>query len=161
MARIGPGEGAVFRCCVAAVLVSAALAGPAAAQPRANTPCADADILGVWELTSIRADEPGVQAFYAQHPVEYMRFRRGGDYIYVAMNSRLPGLAEINASLDRADRGDGVSYLTRFVDTGVLVIFRDGQPFQGFTCTMTDADTMVWGPFPGNASLYRRHRRVR
>jgi len=146
---------------LAAVLATVLAAGRAEAQPHSNEPCGDRDLQGVWELTAIRADEPGVQAFYAQHPVEYMRFKPGGDYIYVAMNNRLPNLAAVNASLDRADRGDGVSYIARFVDSGVLMIFRNGQPFQGFTCTMTDPNTMVWGPFPGNPNLYRRHKRVR
>lgn len=151
----------MVRLCVASAFLTllGAIAAPAASAQSRD--CREADLEGVWELVSIRAAEPGVEAFYRQAPVEYMRFGPGGDYIYVARTAKLGSLAEINASLDRTDAVDGMTYVGQFVDSGVLVIFRDGQPFQGFTCGMRADGAMVWTEFPGNPDLERVHRRVR
>ena len=139
----------------------AALSAPAGAQPSYYAPCGAADLKGVWSLQSITADEPGVEAFYRAHPVEYFRFSRGGAYIYVAMDDELPNLAAVNASLDRADRGDGVSYVARVIDDqGTMVIYRDGKPFQMFQCVMQD-HFMIWHEAPGMPELSRMHVPVR
>ena len=150
--------GRLFALTLALVAVSAA---PAGAQPSRYAPCTGADLTGVWSLRSIRAAEPGVQAFYRAHPVEYMRFGRGGAYIYVAMDEELPDLAAVSASLDRADAGDGVSYVGRITDgKGTLVIYRDRKPFQAFRCVMQDR-RMVWREAPGMPELNRVHAPVR
>src|SRR5690242_12344425 len=87
-----------------AFAVLAAAPAPAPAQPAYYGLCQQSDLKGVWQLSSIRAAEPGVEAFYKAHPIEYLRFKPDGTYIYVAMNAELPNLDAINASLDRADR---------------------------------------------------------
>lgn len=144
-----------------AALLAALSTSPAGAQPSSYAPCKAADLKGVWSLRSIRADEPGVEAFYRAHPVEYMRFGKGGAYIYVAMDRELPNLAAINASLDRADRGDGVSYVAKIDDAqGTLTIYRDRQPFQRFRCVMQDR-RMIWNEAPGMPDLSRIHAPVR
>jgi len=136
-------------------------AAPAPAQPAYYAPCAASDLTGVWSLRSIRAAEPGVEAFYARYPVEYMRFKPGGDYIYVARTEELPDLAAVNASLDRADRADGVTYRAVIDDDqGTLTIHRNGVPFQRFRCVMQD-HFMFWHEAPGMPDLSRRHAPVR
>jgi len=143
------------------VALAAVCANPAPAQPSYYAPCMTEDLQGVWSLRSIRAAEPGVQAFYEQHPVEYMRFKPGGDYIYVARDAELPDLAAVNASLDRADKADGVSYRAVIDDDqGTLTIHRDGRPFQRFRCVMQD-HFMIWHEAPGMPDLSRRHAPVR
>lgn len=143
------------------VVFAAFSAAPAPAQPSYYAPCMAADLKGVWELGSISADEPGVEAFYRAHPVEYMRFKPGGDYIYVARNAKLPDLAAVNASLDRADRADGVTYrATIDDDQGTLTIRRNGVPFQRFRCIIQD-HLMIWHEAPGMPKLNRLHRPVR
>jgi hypothetical protein len=144
-----------------AALAWVAVAATGQAQPSYYDVCHPADLKGVWSLRSIRADEPGVQDFYRQHPVEYMRFGPGGKYDYVAGDAELTGLAAVNASLDRADRADGVTYQARIMDAGgKLIIFRDGKPFQGFMCVMQD-QFMIWHELPGNPRLNRMHSPVR
>ncbi len=135
-------------------------ATPGQAQPAYHQSCESGDLEGVWQLISVRADEPGVEAFYKAHPVEYMRFKPDGDYIYVAMDEELPRLADVNASLDRADRADGVTYRARVEGMGDLTIYRDGQPFQRFRCVMSDR-RMNWNEAPGMPELSRSHARVR
>lgn len=138
-----------------AAVLAALSANPAGAQPSYYAPCGEADLKGVWSLQSITADEPGVEEFYRAHPVEYFRFGKGGAYIYVAMDNELPNLAAVNASLDRADRGDGVSYVARVIDDqGTMVIYRDGRAFQAFRCVMQD-HAMIWHEVPGNADVSR------
>jgi len=136
-----------------------AMAGPALAAP-GDGPCSAANTAGVWELVSIRADEPGVQGFYAEYPVEYMRFGAGGAYIYVARQQPLKSMAEIKASLDRADAGDGLSYRAEFARDGTMIIHRNGQPFQGFRCSIKGGQ-MIWTEYPGNLPLRRVQRRVK
>lgn len=144
-----------------AFALAALSAAPGQAQPSYYGLCEAADLKGVWTLQSIRAAEPGVEAFYRQHPVEYMRFKPGGDYIYVAMDKPLSDLAAVNASLDRADRADGVSYkATIDDDQGTLTIHRNGQPFQRFRCVMQD-HVMIWHEAPGMPDLSRMHVPVR
>lgn len=134
---------------------------PAGAQPSSYAACTNADLKGVWSLQSITADEPGVEAFYRAHPVEYLRFGKGGAYAYVAMNQELPDLVAVNASLDRSDRGDGASYVARIDDDqGTLTIYRDRQPFQRFSCVMQD-HLMMWHEAPGMPKLSRIHAPVR
>lgn len=144
-----------------AFALAAVSAGSGQAQPSYYAPCGAADLKGVWSLRSIRADEPGVEAFYARYPVEYMRFKPGGDYIYVARTEELPDLAAVNASLDRADAADGVTYRAVIDDDqGTLTIHRNGQPFQRFRCVMQD-HFMIWREAPGMPALSRRHAPVR
>lgn len=138
-----------------AFAMAALSAAPGVAQPNSYAPCTDADLNGVWSLQSITADEPGVEDFYRQHPVEYMRFGPGGEYAYVAMDDELPDLAAINASLDRADAADEVDLEARVIDgEGTLIIYRNGRIFQGFRCAMQD-HAMIWHEVPGNPSLSR------
>ena len=133
----------------------------AAAPALAAQPCKTDDLTGVWSLKSIHAEQPGVQAFYSAHPVEYLRFRADGKYDYVAMNQPLMGLAAISASLDRADVADGVTLMGILMnEAGVLILMRDGEAFEGFMCAM-DGPAMVWTEIEGNPPLRRVQVRVR
>jgi hypothetical protein len=125
-----------------------------------NGSCTQADLTGVWRLQAVTAAEPGVQDFYRQHPVEYLRFTAEGKYDYVAMDKPLADLAAATASLDRADAGDGVTYAARVLGGGKLIIYRDGQPFQGFMCAM-EGPVMVWTEMQGYPRVSRRQVRVR
>lgn len=128
-------------------------------------PCDGQNIQGVWKLESIRAAEPGVEAFYARVPHEWMRFGADGGFMYVASNQPKPDLADVHASLDRADAGDRDDYVVRWPAPGQMLILRSGQPFQLFQCEILErpedgalAGGMVLGSTPG-APLLRRVQR--
>ncbi len=147
-------------CLLALALAAFATAAPGQAAPARRTACTQAGLTGVWSLKSVVAAEPGVQDFYRQHPVEYMRFTTAGKYDYVAMNRPLANLPAITASLNRADAGDGVTYAARMLGGGTLMIYRDGRPFQGFMCAM-EGPVMVWTELQGYPRVHRRQVRVR
>ena len=137
-----------------ALIAALGFAGEAAAEV-----CTTRNTQGTWELVSVRAAEPGVQQFYAQYPVEYMRFKANGDYIYVARQQPLTRLSEIKGSLDRADLSDNVTYKAVFNADGVLIVHLNGQPFQGFRCSIENGQ-MIWRELPGNNALLRVQKRV-
>ena len=147
-------------CLFAMALVALASASPGQAAPAPRKVCTQAGLTGVWSLKSVVAAEAGVQDFYRQHPVEYMRFTATGKYDYVAMNRPLANLSAIGASLNRADAGDGVTYAARVLGGGMLMIYRDGRPFQGFMCAM-EGPVMVWTELQGYPRVNRRQVRVR
>lgn len=141
---------------LAALLVAA----PSQGAPAARAACTQTGLTGVWRLQSVVAAEPGVQDFYRQHPVEYMRFTAAGKYDYVAMNTPLANVAAVTASLNRTDATDGVTYAARILGGGTLIIYRDGRPFQGFMCAM-EGPVMVWTELQGYPRVNRRQVRVR
>lgn len=144
---------------VVLIACAALVAMPSRAAPPRRTACTMANLTGLWRLTSITAAEKGVQAFYKQHPVEYMRFTTKGKYDYVAMNAPLPTAAAVTASINRADAADGVTYAARMLGGGMLMIYRDGAPFQGFMCAM-EGPVMVWTEMQGYPKVSRRQVRV-
>ena len=111
-----------------AMTVSSALAAP----------CTMRSLAGVWSLVSVRSAEPGVEEFYARAPHEWMRFDPDADYVYVASNRPKTSLAEIQSSLDEADRMDGVTYRIEWLEPGRMLIRRNGQPFQVFRCEILE-----------------------
>lgn len=147
-------------CVLALTMAALSAATPGQTAPAPRKVCTQAGLTGVWSLKSVVAAEPGVQDFYRQHPVEYMRFTTAGKYDYVAMNRPLANLAAITASLNRADAGDGVTYAARTLGGGMLMIYRDGRPFQGFMCAM-EGPVMVWTELQGYPRVNRRQVRVR
>lgn len=148
-----------------ATAIILALGGPASAAMAA--PCSADNVAGVWSLASIRADEPGVEEFYARAPNEWMRFAANGGYIYVATSRPLESLAAINASLDRADAVDGATYAIRWPEAGHMMILRNGEPFQLFRCEILEqpaadarAGDMILSAAEGKPMLRRVQRRV-
>jgi hypothetical protein len=144
------------------LLFAALLLAP---MPALASPCTAQRLTGIWSLASIRSADPGVEAFYANAPNEVMRFGARGDFIYVA-GSRPFTAASARQDLDRADAVDGVSYRFR-IDGERLMLFRDGQPFEGFICRIADqrADgaapgDMILTNLPGRAALRRIQRRI-
>lgn len=143
-------------------LVAAALLAPA---PTFAAPCTAAGLTGIWSLVSIRSADPGVEAMYAQAPNEVMRFGAGGDFIYVA--GRQPFTAAgARRDLDRADAVDGIS-LTFRIQSGNVMLLRDGQPFEGFACRVADrpegaarAGDVILSNLPGRPALLRVQRRL-
>ena len=130
-----------------------------AAGPLEGRACVPADLTGVWRSQLMQADEPGVMAFSAMAPNDYFRFGSDGDFIYFASNRVVTTLEAVEAGLDDADRPDGVTYRTRIMDGGMLVIERDGVPFQGFTCSVgvpTDGKaTIIWTQLVGMPAVRR------
>jgi hypothetical protein len=145
------------------VLIAAALLAPA---PALGAPCTAAGLAGIWSLVSIRSADPGVEAMYAQAPNEVMRFGARGDFIYVA--GRQPFTAAgARRDLDQADTVDGVSLTFRVAD-GRVMLLRDGQAFEGFTCRVADrtegaarAGDVILANLPGRPALMRIQRRLR
>ena len=143
----------------------AALAGPALARP-----CAPADVAGLWELQSITADEPGVEAFYKQAPWEYVEITPAMNFAYVAGKRQL-AVKDAEAALDAARQAGGVLYTVAFPEPGRLIVLRDAQtPEQGFSCDIAEAASetfgvavgdMVWTELPGAPRLRRVHRRIK
>lgn len=143
-------------------LLAAAILAPA---PALAAPCTAAGLTGIWSLVSIRSADPGVQAFYDQAPNEVMHFGARGDFIYVAGGAPYTA-ASARQSVDRADAMDGVSYAFR-VEGERLMLLRDGQPFEGFTCRVADraegaarAGDIILSNLPGRPALQRVQRRL-
>lgn len=144
------------------LLFAASLLAPL---PALASPCTAPRLTGIWSLASLRSADPGVQQFYANAPNEVMRSGARGDFIYVA-GTRPYTAAGARQSLDRADAVDGVSYTFR-IDGGRLLLLRDGQPFEGFTCSIADRagdgaarGDMILTNLPGRAALRRVQRRL-
>jgi hypothetical protein len=136
------------------------------AAPAAATPCTPAGLAGIWTFVSIRADEPGVEQFYRQAPYEVMRFGANGGFMYVASN-RPYGAADAADRLNAADARDGTSYSYR-IDGPSLLLFREGAPFQAFTCRIADRlegdarpGDLILTNQPGRPMLRRVERRLR
>ena len=134
--------------------------------PALASPCTAPRLTGTWSLASIRSAEPGVEAFYRNAPTEVMRFGARGDFIYVAGNRPFTA-AGAARDLDRADAVDGVSYSFR-LDGERLMLFRDGQPFEGFVCRIADQagdgaarGDIILTNLPGRPTLRRIQRRLR
>lgn len=144
------------------VLVAAALLTSA---PALAAPCTAAGLTGTWSLVSIRSADPGVETMYAQAPNEVMRFGARGDFIYVAGRQPFTA-ASARRDLDQADSVDGVSYRFR-VEAGRVMLLRDGQAFEGFTCRIADraegaarAGDLILANLPGRPALLRVQRRL-
>jgi len=131
-----------MRCLLFAALLFAPM-------PAMASPCTAQRLTGIWSLVSIRSAEPGVQSFYDNAPNEVMRFGARGDFIYVASTQTFTA-ARARRDLDQADAVDGVSYSFR-IDGDRLLLSRDGQPFEGFVCSI--ADRAADGAVPGDMIL--------
>lgn len=145
------------------VLFAAAMLAPALALA---VPCTAAGLTGIWSLAAIRSADPGVEAMYAQAPNEVMRFGARGDFIYVAGAQPFTA-ASARRDLDRADAVDGVS-LTFRVESGRVMLLRDGQAFEGFACQVADRSEgparpgdVILTNLPGRPALIRVQRRLR
>ena len=112
----------------AMVLVATAANAQVVAKPLAEGRlCAYADVVGVWDSKVVSAEEAGVERFAAAFPRDYMRFKPDGEMMYIASNSEIASVPEVHSRLDAADSADGV-----------LILFQNGNPFQGFTCTVVE-----------------------
>jgi len=100
--------------------------------------CAYEDVVGLWGSRVISAQEEGVEAFSGAMPNDYMRFKPDGEMMYIASNRAIETSADIHVRLDQADSVDGVSYRADVVSPGVLILWQNGNPFQGFTCTVVE-----------------------
>jgi hypothetical protein len=136
-----------------------------APMPAMASPCTAQRLTGTWSLASIRSADTAVEAFYANAPNEVMRFGAQGDFIYVA-STRPFTAARARHDLDQADAIDGVSYSFR-IEGERLLLFRDGQAFEGFVCSIADqgadgaspGDTILTN-LPGRPALRRIQRRL-
>lgn len=120
------------------VLVFAASAANAqvATKPLSEgRPCSYSDVVGLWKSQLLRADEPGVENLATLAPNDYMRFKPDGEMMYFASRRDLETVAAIQSRMDELDRTDGDSYRAEIPSPGLLVLWRNGRPFQGFTCT--------------------------
>jgi len=150
--------------------MAAAIAGfaaPAMAQPWSPLPpsggryCRYADVVGLWDSTLQRADEQGVAQQNAVAPHDYMRFKPDGSMMYFGSSRALTDPVQIGARLDELDRTDGESYRAEIGAPGVLIIRRNGTPFQGFTCTLAANGRMFWTELKGQPPLRRTQVRLR
>jgi hypothetical protein len=152
---------------VIAVLAAAAVVTGAGAGAASAEPCNAANVVGTWSLVSVQAAEPGVQAFYERAPYEWMRFKADGSVHYVASTRDRASRAEIEAMLDRTDAQDGTDYIIQWLDTGVMLMLRDGQPFQLGQCQIAATDDgpvragdLIYTNVEGMPSLRRIQRRL-
>jgi hypothetical protein len=152
----------MIRKTIFAAAALAAIAAPAAAQPWQASPaaggryCQYADVVGLWDSTLQRADEQGVAQQNAVAPHDYMRFAANGAMMYFGSSRALNDVSAIRARLEQLDRADGESYRAEMAGPGVLIIRRNGAPFQGFTCTVGPKvggrSTMIWTQLRGQPS---------
>lgn len=132
-----------------------------------DRPCDLASVVGLWSLIHIEAAEPGVMDFYRRAPNEYMRIQPDGAYAYFATPMAVGDVAEINTRMDQVDAADGVNDVADLRQAGLLVVVRNGQPFQAFNCVIAGRDQgearagdMVWTQMQGMPGLYRVQRRL-
>jgi hypothetical protein len=142
-----------------------AFAGACAAALSAHAePCDLAGLAGLWELTSIDVADPGAAAFYKANPYEYLRFDADGRFIYLSGAKPAKDAASMNSLLNAAQAA-GPRYDGRVFNATTLIIFRDGKPFQGFTCSVDKpgmtASEMVWTEMSGTPTVRRVHRRLK
>jgi len=156
----------IWKLCVSAAAI-AAIGGPAAAQPWLPLPpvdgryCKYADVVGLWDSTLQRADEQGVAQQNAVAPHDYMRFKPDGAMMYFGSSRALTNAAQVNARLDQLDLSDGESYRADIATPGVLIIRRNGRPFQGFTCVIAQNGRMIWTNLQGQPALRRTQMRMK
>lgn len=126
-------------------------------------PCGSADIVGLWE-SRVVAQNATTQALSKWISLDYMRFSPDGAMMYYGAGKPETDVQAIQKTLDQYDAVDGVTYRTEIPSPGLLVIFRDGRPFQGFTCTVVEAGpgepTMILTQLKGMAPLRRLQRRL-
>lgn len=151
-----------------AMTALAAAIGPVAhAQTFLPTPssegryCRYADVVGLWDSTLQRADERGVAQQNAVAPHDYMRFGADGAMMYFGSSRALSNVAQIDARLTELDRMDGETYRAEVAAPGVLIIRRNGAPFQGFTCVIARDGRMLWTQLQGQPALRRTQVRLR
>lgn len=144
------------------ILIVAALLAPTPALAR---PCTAASLTGTWSLVSIRATDPDVQAFYRQEPYEVMRFGARGDFAYSGGNQPYSA-ATARPALDRAAALPGMSFTFR-IDGDRLLLFRNGQPWEGFDCRIADraegaarTGDLILTNLPGRPNIMRIERRL-
>jgi len=96
-----------------------------------------------------------------------MRFGSAGEFMYVASNHQI-GLRDAAERPDKIDAADGTSYSFEISEPGVLLLLRNGAPFQHFRCDtvkVADADALagdiVLSNAPGMPSLRRVQRKLR
>jgi len=137
---------------------AALLAAPAGAKP-----CTQADLAGVWSLTTVSAAQPEVSAYYAANPVEYVRFSVDGNYAVLNGRERLADAPAVNARLDAAiAAGTGSRTAMGIVmnDPGELILMDGGEAFEGYMCAV-DGDTLVWTQTDGSPAVRKVLARVR
>lgn len=155
---------------ISVAMLGGFVAGPAIAQQSLTAlptgegrACTPQDVAGLWESLVLTTTEAGTAEHYAKFPRDYMRFGPDGRFMYFGSQQRLADAAAISAKLDDYDRRDGVTYRSEVGPGGVLVIYRDNQPFQGFTCTMVanggpaaqGRPAMLWTQLQGMPPLRR------
>jgi hypothetical protein len=127
-------------------------------------PCAYADVVGLWESQVVTAGETGVEAHYARFPRDYMRFSADGGMMYYGSSQPETDVSKIRKSLDEHDALDRVTYSAEMLSPGLLLLRRDGAPFQGFTCTATGGPAgkpaFILTQLKGMPSLRRLQRRL-
>lgn len=144
----------------AMVLVATAASAQVAAKPLPEGRlCAYEDVVGVWDSKVVSAEEAGVERFAAAFPRDYMRFKADGGMMYIASNSEISSVSEVHSRLDAADSVDGATYNAAMVAEGVLILFQNGNPFQGFTCTVVEPRdgraVTIFSELEGMPALYR------
>lgn len=100
-------------------------------------PCASADIRGLWESRVVTGNAT-TDAFADWISLDYMRFSPDGTMMYYGAGKPEANVRKIQKTLDQYDAIDGVTYNAEMVSPGLLLLRRNGTPFQGFTCTVVD-----------------------
>ena len=161
----------MFKTLFVAAGLMALIGAPTAAQAQLQTeplaegrPCAYADVVGLWESQVIVAKEAGAEELSARLPRDYMRFKADGGMMYYGTDRAETDVPTIQKKLDDFDATDGATYQAEMLSPGLLLLRRDGPPFQGFTCTATtDAagrPTFVLTHLKGMPALRRVQRRL-
>lgn len=123
----------------AMVLAAGAANAQVAAKPLSEGRlCAYEDVVGVWDSKLVSAEEAGVERIAAAFPRDYMRFKPDGEMMYIGTQNEIASISEVHSRLDAADSRDSVEYRAAMIAEGVLILFQNGNPFQGFTCTVVE-----------------------
>jgi hypothetical protein len=167
-ARESPGAFSMIRSVLAAGLLLA-IASPAAAQmPETEPlteglPCASADIVGLWESRVVTPNAT-TNALSKIILLDYMRFSPDGAMMYYGAGKPEADVRTIQKNLDEYDAVDGATYAAQMLSPGLLILYRDERPFQGFTCTIVKAapgqPTMILSQLKGMTPVKRLQRRL-
>lgn len=131
--------------------------------PPIGTPCAQGDLTGVWSSDRIGR---AVNANTAPPTLstDYMRIGPDGAMVYFATPRKPDSLGDIERGLDTVQQAGGPSFRASIIQAGVLILARDGNPVEGFTCTVIrntdEAGELLWTQLRGRPPVLRHNLRL-
>jgi len=126
-------------------------------------PCASADVVGLWESRVVTGNEPP-SALSVVIAHDYRRYPPDGTMMFDGAAKPEADVRKHHKTLDQYDAMDRVTYRAEMVSPGLLILLRDGTPFQGFTCSVVNGPASkpgtILSQLKGMPALKRVQRRL-